>query len=79
MRLPVATFSLIGANLAAFRLELAQGGLETCYAHGLTPAKFLATGDAAPVVSSLFLHDPGTLFHLGCNMLASSGASCTSQ
>jgi membrane associated rhomboid family serine protease len=68
MRLPVATLSLIVANLAAFRIELAEGGLETCYAHGLAPAKFLATGDAAPVLSSMFLHDPGTVLHLGCNM-----------
>jgi len=68
MRPPIATIALILANTAVFSLERAQGGLDACYAHGLIPAKFLATGDAAPIVSSLFLHDPGTVFHLGCNM-----------
>lgn len=62
--------ALILANLVAYALELAHGGLESCYAHGLVPAKFLATGEAAPLVTSVFLHDPGTLFHLGCNMAA---------
>lgn len=68
MNRPVATFGLILANLAAFQAELAAGGLSSCYAHGLVPAQFLETGDLAPVFSSLFLHDPGTVFHLGCNM-----------
>jgi membrane associated rhomboid family serine protease len=64
----MVTVALILANLLAFAWELSQGGLEACYAHGLVPAKFLATGEVAPLVTSVFLHDPGTLFHLGCNM-----------
>lgn len=65
---PLVTLGLILANLAVFGLELAQGGLDACYAYGLIPAQFLASGELAPVFSSLFLHDPETLFHLGCNM-----------
>lgn len=63
--MPIATALLILANIAVFWLE---GGIDACYAHGLAPAKFLATGGVAPLVTSLFLHDPGTVLHLGCNM-----------
>ena len=65
---PLVTLSLILANLVAFQAELAGGGLAVCYALGLVPAEFLASGDLAPIFSSLFLHDPETLLHLGCNM-----------
>ncbi|KKL70793.1 hypothetical protein LCGC14_2101350 [marine sediment metagenome] len=67
-RTPLVTLGLILANLAVFGLELAQGGLDACYAYGLIPAQFLASGELTPILSSLFLHDPGAFFHLGCNM-----------
>ncbi len=66
--LPLVTLGLILANLAVFGLELAQGGLDACYAYGLVPAQLMASGDLTPIFSSLFLHDPEALFHLGCNM-----------
>lgn len=68
MSIPLITIALIIANVAIFGLELAHGGLDVCYAHGLIPAKFLASGELSAVFSSLFLHDPETLLHLGCNM-----------
>ncbi|KKL47935.1 hypothetical protein LCGC14_2330540, partial [marine sediment metagenome] len=61
-RIPLVTLGLILANMLVFGLELAQGGLDACYAYGLIPAQFLASGDLTPVFSSLFLHDPGTVF-----------------
>ena len=66
---PLVTFALIAANFLAFQIELASGGMVACRAHGLVPARFLASGDWAPVFESLFLHDPSGLTHLGMNML----------
>lgn len=65
---PLITVALILANILAFWAELEGDALAVCYAYGLVPAQFLASGDLTPILSSLFLHDPGALFHLGCNM-----------
>jgi len=62
--LPLVTVALVGANLLAYLLELASGGQATCYAYGLIPAKF----HVETLFTSLFLHDPSTLVHLGGNM-----------
>lgn len=66
--LPLATVVLVGLNVLAYHLELASGGEAFCYAHGLIPAVFTRTGDLAPLATSLFLHDPAGLAHLGANM-----------
>jgi membrane associated rhomboid family serine protease len=65
---PVVTLFLVLANLAAYVLELASGGQATCEAYGLVPAQFMRTGALGPLFSSLFLHDPSSLIHLGGNM-----------
>jgi membrane associated rhomboid family serine protease len=66
--MPYATFALILANVLAYRLELASGGQVFCEAYGLVPAHFVHGGNLAPLVSSLFLHDPGSLLHIAGNM-----------
>jgi membrane associated rhomboid family serine protease len=65
---PVVTLLLVAANLLAYALELASGGQAACEAYGLVPARFMRTGAVEPLFSSLFLHDPGSLIHLGGNM-----------
>lgn len=67
-RLPLVTLALVALNLLAFRLELAAGGVAACEQFGLVPARFVRTGDVAPVLTQMFLHDPGDLWHLGGNM-----------
>lgn len=51
--------------VAVFGLELAGGGMAVCDAYGLVPAR--PSFEAA--LSSLFLHDPDSLFHLGGNLV----------
>jgi len=65
-RFPLVTLALIFANLLAFKLELATGGIPACREYGLIPAHF------APItlVTSLFFHDPTTIVHLAGNMAA---------
>lgn len=65
-RFPLATVVLVGLNVAIWRLELAAPG--ACDAFGLVPARFTHTGAVGPLFTSLFLHDPGSVMHLGCNM-----------
>lgn len=67
--MPVVTVALILANLLAYLLELASGGGAFCESHGLIPANFMRSGDLGPVLSSMFLHDPSGLAHLGGNMV----------
>lgn len=63
------TVLLILANLAAYWLELASGGQAACDVYGLVPAHFVHGGALSPLVSSMFLHDPSSLLHLGGNMV----------
>jgi membrane associated rhomboid family serine protease len=65
---PVVTLLLVATNLLAYALELASGGQAPCEAYGLVPARFMRTGAVEPLFSSLFLHDPESLIHLGGNM-----------
>lgn len=62
--MPIVTPVLVALNILVYLLELASGGTAFCYAHGLVPAHFVPE----TLVSSMFLHDPGTLFHIGGNM-----------
>lgn len=75
-RTPIVTALLVAANLGAYLLELASGGQAACERFGLIPAQFVHEGGLTPLVSSLFLHDPSGLVHLGGNMafLAVCGA-----
>lgn len=66
--MPLVTVALILANVLAYWLELASGGQAFCERFGLVPAHFMSTGDITPLVSSMFLHDPSSLLHLGGNM-----------
>jgi len=62
--MPLVTVALVLANLAAYLLELASGGSAACQAYGLIPAHFTFNS----LLTSLFLHDPSSLLHLGGNM-----------
>ena len=68
-RVPFFTLVLVALNLAAYLVELASGGQGICDAYGLVPARFVRSGDYAHLVSSMFLHDPSSLWHLGGNMV----------
>jgi len=59
------TILLILANLLAYVAELAFGGQSVCEAYGLVPAH--AHFDA--IFTSMFLHDPAIMAHLGGNMV----------
>jgi membrane associated rhomboid family serine protease len=62
--MPLFTVALILANLLVYSLELAPGGQGLCQAFGLIPSHFVP----GALLSSLFLHDPSSLLHLGGNM-----------
>lgn len=66
----MVTLLIVLATILAYSLELALGGLPVCEAFGLVPATFTETGNLAPIFTSLFLHDPATIYHLGGNMAA---------
>lgn len=66
--MPLVTVALISANLAAYGLELAAGGLPVCEAYGFVPARFMASGGLELALSSMFLHDPERLAHIAGNM-----------
>lgn len=68
-RAPLFTLLLVAANVAAYSLELGAGGLSVCEKFGLIPAQFTRSGALGPLVSSLFLHDPGALTHIAGNMV----------
>lgn len=68
-RAPLFTLLLVAANVAAYSLELGAGGLPVCEAYGLVPRSFMSTGALSPLVTSLFLHDPGALTHIVGNMV----------
>lgn len=65
--MPLVTLILVILNLAAFCLELVDGPV-VCERFGLVPALFMKTGSIEPIFTSMFLHDPRDLFHLGGNM-----------
>ncbi len=67
-RIPLVTLSLVAANVLAYSLELGAGGLPACEQLGLIPRSFMSTGAIAPLFTSLFLHDPGSLAHIAGNM-----------
>lgn len=66
--MPLVTLLLVALNLAAYAIEQGSGGQTICDAYGLVPAQFVHGGALSPLVSSLFLHDPSSLLHLGGNM-----------
>jgi membrane associated rhomboid family serine protease len=67
--MPLVTIALILANLAVYALERASGGQAFCEAFGMIPAHFVHGGALEPLFTSLFLHDPSSLLHLGGNMV----------
>lgn len=65
MSRPFATLALAGGLLAGYTLELAHGGARACQTYGFVPAR--ASFETA--LSSLFLHDPSSVLHLGGNLV----------
>lgn len=63
--MPLVTLLLVALNLAAYFLELDLGGMRICHEFGLIPAH----PSFSTAVSSLFLHDPNSVFHLAGNMV----------
>jgi len=68
-RAPLFTLLLVAANLVAYSLELGAGGLSACETYGLVPKALMSTGILSPLLTSLFLHDPGALTHIAGNMV----------
>lgn len=64
-RIPLVTLVLVALNLAVYGLELGTGGQGLCNAYGFVPAH----PSLETAVSSLFLHDPSSLLHLGGNLV----------
>ena len=67
-RFPLVTLALVALNVFAYFLELGAGGQAACETYGLVPTRFVHGGSLAPLISSMFLHDPSSLIHLGGNM-----------
>lgn len=66
--LPIVTILLVTANLLSYLLELGAGGQAACEQFGLVPARFMRSGALEPLLTSLFLHDPNSLYHIAGNM-----------
>ncbi len=62
---PIGTVALLVAILGVYLLELANGGPVLCEAHGFVPAH----PTVISALTSLFLHDPTSWFHVGGNLL----------
>lgn len=67
--MPLMTLVLVALNVLVYGLELASGGQAACDAYGLVPAHFAHGGALSPLFTSMWLHDPSTVFHLAGNML----------
>lgn len=59
------TALLAVALIAAYGLELANGGYSVCKEYGFVAAN----PSVQSAVSAMFLHDPESLFHLGGNLI----------
>jgi hypothetical protein len=72
---PVVTGALVLANLAAYGWEriAVAGGADPCAEYGLLPARFIETGEVATVFTSMFLHDPSSLAHIGVTRSSTTG------
>lgn len=62
--MPLVTLFLVALNALVYALELEGGGMPVCEKFGLVPAHL----EPSALVTYAFLHDPGTLLHIGCNM-----------
>src|ERR1700761_8851160 len=75
-RAPVVNYLLILINVIAFVWEQGVSALgypkeQLTFDWGLVPARLLdhPVGEAWTVLSSMFLHDPRNVWHIGANML----------
>jgi membrane associated rhomboid family serine protease len=73
---PFVNYALIAANIVVFVLEWLQisSGVQPndlLSAYGLVPARFFhdPVGAARTVFTSMFMHDPTSIMHIGGNML----------
>jgi len=63
----LVTFVLIGLNVLVFLIEQARG---QSFIRQWTFAPFLGDSEPWRFLTAAFLHDPGTLLHIGFNMYA---------
>lgn len=63
--MPLVTLFLVTLNALVYALELESGGMSVCADWGFTPAH----ASLGTAVSSMFLHDPSSLLHLGGNLV----------
>jgi len=73
-RTPYVTYALLGLNVLVYLWQKARPAAEqmgVVMEHGVVPARFLVdpVAQLPTVLSSMFMHSPGTLWHLGGNML----------
>jgi membrane associated rhomboid family serine protease len=64
-RAPLATLAIIAASVAAYRAELAGGGMAICERLGFVPAH----PTVAAAVSYILVHDPDHVAHVAGNVL----------
>ncbi len=64
---PTVTYTLIALNVLVFLVEQLQG---RAFINQWTFAPFLGRSEPWRFLTSAFLHDPGTLLHIGFNMYA---------
>ena len=64
---PMVTYTLIALNVLVFLVEQVQG---RSFIRQWTFAPFLGESEPWRFLTSAFLHDPGTLLHIGFNMYA---------
>ncbi len=64
---PVVTYSLIGLTVAIFVLQFVLGDIVT---GALLYRPLLTAVEPWTMITSIFVHQPGSLFHVGLNMLS---------
>jgi membrane associated rhomboid family serine protease len=67
---PYVTFTLIGLNVVSFLLQLALGSRNNPWTNALIFAPSVGQDEPWRFLTAAFLHDTGSIFHIGMNMYA---------